>query len=31
MLQTSKKAFRHVGRLFETVRLRQTKSSLDLL
>ena len=26
-LQTSKKAFRHAGRLFETARLRQTKSS----
>ena len=25
--QTSKKAFRHTGRLFETARLRQTKSS----
>jgi len=27
MLQTFKKAFRHAGRLFETARLRQTKSS----
>jgi len=31
MLQTSKKAFRHAGRLFETARLRQTKSSLSLM